>query len=410
VEMNIRFWMVVLSAAVLSAGGAAAESPASLAEPPHWPVGFNLPDSMTEGWRPRGRRDAGKADVLVWTPPSAKRVRAALLIPNNTDSKHFGEHGALREVAAKRELGIVYLRRFEGSVVERTDPPEAAEKTFAALMDLVAKQTGIVEYRHAPWITFGKSSRGRFPFRTAWWFPDRVIASISYHGETPTWPMADWSRARDETVLHVAVNGDTEWMGTWYRHVRPSLLNYRANTAWLPHMVVLHGVGHGNYADTHGSPGWGQPVPPATMSCLYVWDYLALYVDKAIESRVPDGVYPTNGPVRLKQLDPDSGWLIHPRAAEQLLGARWRPLRVEDGVYRIVDHIKEPHEVYEENPGRIDPADLVRPASEVPKAERRKMFWIADRELADAWIRLHSVHKQKAGRAEVGDSPGEENP
>jgi len=369
---------------------AATQQEASLAELPHWPVGMKLPASLTANWKPARRADALKAEVLVWTPPQARRIRAVVLIPNNTDSKHFGEHAALREVAARRELGVVYLRRFDGSVVERSDPPTHADQLQAAL-DAVAEKTGIVEFRHAPWITFGKSSRGRFPFRTAWQFPQRVIASISYHGETPTWPAADWARLRDETVLHVNVNGETEWMGTWYRHVRPCLLNYRARRAWLPHQVVVHRVGHGNYADMHGSEGWGKPVPAGAISCLRVWDYLALYVDKAIQLRVPEKAYPTDGPVQLTQVDPASGYLVHPRAVEELLGAKWRPIREADGVYQIVDHVKEPGEVYDEDPGEVDRKRLIRKATDVPEAERRKMFWVADREQAAAWLKLHNV-------------------
>jgi len=30
----------------------------------------------------------------------------------------------------------------------------------------------------------------------------------------------------------------------------------------------------------------------------------------------------------------------------------------------------------------------------VPEAERLKLFWAADRELADAWLKLHSVSGQ----------------
>lgn len=71
--------------------------------------------------------------------------------------------------------------------------------------------------------------------------------------------MAEWSRVGDESVLHLAMNGKEEWSGTWYRHVRPSLLNYHHNTKWLGHQLVLKGVGHGEYADKHGSDGWGKP-------------------------------------------------------------------------------------------------------------------------------------------------------
>ena len=42
----------------------------------------------------------------------------------------------------------------------------------------------------------------------------------------------------ERNVLHVSLNGETEWGGTWNRHVRPSLLNYRAQSSWLPHLAV----------------------------------------------------------------------------------------------------------------------------------------------------------------------------
>jgi len=262
----------------------------SYAELPYWPIGFKLPPEITVDWpqsdKERKRREKArmtpKADVLVWTPPKARRIRAAFLIPANTDSKHIGEHEAVRKVAAKHEMGIVYLRAFQGAVIERVEPPRLADKGFDDVLSLVAKKTGIAEYRHAPWITLGKSSRGRFPFRTTWWFPNRVIASVSYHGETPTWPMPPWSRVKDETVMHVAINGDQEWSGTWYRHVRPSLLNYHANTSWLTHQLVLRNVGHGGYKDMHGSTGWGQPVPEAERRKLF-WipdrEMLAAWLD-----------------------------------------------------------------------------------------------------------------------------------
>ena len=396
------------AAAAPDAAAKAAETEVSLAELPHWPVGFKLPEELTVGWRGHDRmHKSPTAHILVWTPPGAKRVRAAMLIPNNSDSKIVGEHAAIREVAAKHEIGIVYLRSVDGSVVEWADPPKAAEKTFAALLDLVAKKTGIAEFRHAPWITFGKSSRGRFPFRTTWWFPKRVIASISYHGETPTWPMQSWSRVKDESVLHLAVNGQDEWSGTWYRHVRPCLLNYHANTSWLTHQVVLYGVGHGNYADAHGSKGWGKDVPDGLISCLRAWDYIALYIDKAMELRVPKGAYPTDKPTQLKQVDRNSGYLIHPRAPEELLGMKWHAFRYRDGAYRTIPWPDEKHPVLDPNPGKVDKKLLIRRAADVPEAERRKLFWVADRQQAEAWLKLHDVHGYGAGLLSqaAADSP-----
>lgn len=362
--------------------------PISMAELPFWPVGMKLPDAVPMKKPPK---DRSKAEIMAWAPPGAKHIRAMIIIPNNSDSKDWSQHAAVREVCIKREVGIVYLRNFPADLIEFSDQPDT--NSLQIVLNAVAEQTGIAEFRHAPWITFGKSSRGRFPFRMAWLFPERTIACISYHGETPTWPMPPWSHIKDETILQVNANGQDEWDRTWYQHVRPSLLNYRAQTAWLPHQVVAYGVGHGNYVDVNGSPGWGKPVPPGTMSVLRVWDYLAVFVDKAVALRVPTDKYPTDGPLKLKQVDPDTGYLIHPRAVEEFLGAKWRPLRQTDGVYTIVDHIKEPGEVFDPNPGKVDASLLIRKATDVPAAERKGLFWVADKEQADAWLKLHTPPK-----------------
>jgi hypothetical protein len=306
-------------------------------------------------------RNNKQPDVLVWTPPKARRLRALLIIIANTDSKHFGEHGTLRKVAAKREMGVVYLRC--GEVIDDLSRrrPGKNDTIIQGILDAVAKETGIAEFRHAPWIPFGKSSMGRFPFWMAWAYPERTIAGISYHGETPTWPPAPWANLDGESVLYASVNGETEWGGTWNRHVRPSLLNYRAQQNWLPHQVIVYDVGHGNYPDTHGSPGWGKSFPDR-VTCIDVWDYLALFVDKAIEARVPNGSYPTRGPVKLNQLEESTGWLIDPFAIERLFEIPPQPLKSSPTGY-VVDPAGD-----EPTPGFVvvSPAAGFRPPTGVP--------------------------------------------
>ena len=372
---------------------AAAEAPASLAEPPLWPIGLRLSDEMV-GERSAKTKDR-PADVLIWVPPGAKRFRALMIVPNNSDSKNFHEHGALRRVAARHEVGIVYLRAFYTGIEyhhsKPVETPPAAPDNILRLLDLLAKETGRPEFRHAPWITFGKSSRGEFPFRMGWLYPERTIAGITYHGETPTWPIPKYAKRQKESILYVCANGKEEWSGTWYRHVRPSLLNYRAAAPWLPHQVVGFGVGHGNYVDAHGSPGWGNPVPEARMSVLRIWDYLTMFVEKALALRLPETGYPTNGPLTLRQVDPLSGYLIHPRAIEELLGTKWLAFRSKDGQYQLIPWPDEVHPVYDTEQGTVDPALLIRKATDVPEAERTKLLWVADRELAEAWLGLHNV-------------------
>lgn len=289
-----------------------------------WPHSFDLPESL-RGPKPP---NAKGADVLVWVPRGATRIRAMILIPNNSDSYAFGGCTPLREVAAKHEMGVIYLRTFDSAIEwERKTPPEPTN--INEMLNIVAEQTKIAEFRHAPWITFGKSSRGSFPFRAAWLVPDRTIATISYHAETPTWPVPDYAKLNGQSIMHVNANGDTEWGGTWYNHVRPSLLNYRAKKGWLAHQVVARGIGHGNYPEEAASSG--DSAPPVMR--IQVWEYLALFVDKALTLRLPKDKYPTDAPLTLKQVDEASGFLIDPFAVEALLGMPKQPLVEEGGVY-----------------------------------------------------------------------------
>jgi hypothetical protein len=287
---------------------------------------LDLPAKLRQAKSPKKRKRKPKAPILVWVPKDAKKIRAVLLIPDNSDSKHVGEYGPMRDVLSEHEAAVVYLR---GHPLERNlDDAQA-------IMAHIAKETGIEEFGHCPWVTFGKSSRGKFPYYLAWKYPQRVIATIAYHAETPKWPMADWSKVTQEhTILHCSVNGETEWGGTFHKHVRPSLLNYRAGTGWLPHQAIAEGVGHGDYVDVHGSGGHGKE-HPGKVSCHDVWDYLSVFVDKALALRLPEKGYPTDAPLKLRKVDPAKGLLIEPFALEDILEKPRMPLVRKNKQYVI---------------------------------------------------------------------------
>ena len=71
-----------------------------------------------------------------------------VMIVANSDSKEFGMDSTVREVLAKNETAVVYMRF---TFQQRMDQTQE-------LLDHIAAQTGIEEFSHAPWISFGKSS------------------------------------------------------------------------------------------------------------------------------------------------------------------------------------------------------------------------------------------------------------
>jgi len=350
---SLRATLVGVLLGAFLPGSVSVAAGTELAELPHWPIGIDVPSSA-----PPPRKPLKKAAILVWVPPHVKRIRAMLLIRQNTDSKHFGEHAALRRVGAKHEMAVVYLRYYPHEHLVKNP----RDRVIFQILDSVAKETGIDEFRHAPWITFGKSSVGKFPFYLAWAFPQRTIATISYHAETPTWPPEAWAKVQDETILHVSLNGETEWGGTWNRHVRPSLLNYRAKSSWLPHLAVAHDVGHGNYLDVHGGPGWGKKFP-GKVTCIRVWDYLSLYVDKALALRLPEGKkHPSKGPIELRQVDASAGYLIRPYAVEDMFRLPRITMTKSNDGYVVDPAGDDPPPTFV----AVEPAKGLKPPSGVP--------------------------------------------
>ena len=336
-QMKLLGLSVVVLSGLLSISSAVAQTsgPASQPAPdPFWPISVKMPERLG-GYPPPQPGKPESVDLRVWVPEGAKHLRAVMLVPENSDSKHVVEHAPLRAAATKHEMGIIYMRGFNPGIEHLKDPAVAPDgKNILEMLEIVAKQTGIKEFQYAPWVTFGKSSRGEFPFHAAWVFPDRVIASVTYHGETPTWPVPDWVKLNGQTILSVSANGETEWGGTWFNHVRPSLLNYRSQKGWLSHQTVAKDVGHGDYVDGHGSEGWGK-LFPGKVTCIRVWDYLAMFVDKALELRLPKNVYPTDGPLKLNQVDEASGYVIDPFAVEETFAVPHLPLREKDGLFVV---------------------------------------------------------------------------
>lgn len=300
--------VIVLGVAMLvglgmSASAQIGASGVALAEP-LWPYGWMLPAKLGGSDAPPAA--GAKADILVWAPEGATRIKAAFLVPNNSDSMGFAQCRALRAVATKHEMGIVYMRKY-GTGIEGLPAPVPDLQPLPALLKWVAKEMGIPEFEHAPMITFGKSSRGSFPYRVGWYWPERMVASVTYHGETPSWPIPTWAKPQTENILELNMNGETEWGGTWYVHVRPSLLNYRAQTGWLPHQAAAWGVGHGDYNGAGMTP---------RIDRNRVWAYMSLFIDKALALRVPAGAYATQAPIKLNAVDDSTGYCIDPFAIE----------------------------------------------------------------------------------------------
>lgn len=101
-----------------------------------------------------------------------------------------------------------------------------------------------------------------------------------------------------------------------------------------------------------GSEGWGKE-HPGQIRCIDTWTYLSVFIDKAMDLRVPEG-FPTDEPFKLKQVDPSKGLLIKPHAIEDMFQSERFPIIKENGVYQQVGEPKSPVNGYSVIPAAKD--------------------------------------------------------
>ena len=68
--------------------------------------------------------------VLSWIPPKSTRIKAVMFLPNNTDTVKIGEHPAMRAMAAKHHVAILFFRNVSGSLIENPKDPKALNPNF----------------------------------------------------------------------------------------------------------------------------------------------------------------------------------------------------------------------------------------------------------------------------------------
>ena len=139
-------------------------------DPNPWPISYQLPESLFELWGSVDERalqqyrksiQLDQQHVELWIPPESQRIRAILLIANNTDSYLIGEHPAVREVAGRQHMAIMHFKAVPGALIEHVpaEGPKVAARSMEIILNQAAELSGIDDLRHAAWITLGKSSR-----------------------------------------------------------------------------------------------------------------------------------------------------------------------------------------------------------------------------------------------------------
>jgi hypothetical protein len=233
-----------------------------------------------------------RGTAFMWIPEKYTCVRGIIWSMQNLLERNWLEDPIIRRTAADEGLAIVYVAGNDPSITWEMKP-DSVEATKRLFNDL-AEKSGYAELAFAPIIWMGHSFHGRtWIFANA--MPERTIAAIPIR----TYPMPD-SLGFTGIPLCYVVGQTTEL--PQYNDGRPgdrdffwpvvrdtSLALRAANPDNLIGVVVYPGGTHTDWDETQAR-------------------FVALYIRKACEYRLPKEM-PTNGPVKLKSIAPESGWL-----------------------------------------------------------------------------------------------------
>ena len=223
------------------------------------------------------------SSAFLWIPADAKQVRGLLVAGMTLMEREFAKDAAIRKACADAGLGILFFKCGLGDV----DLPRV-------LLDF-ARISGYGELPVAPLMFVGHSAGGPQAKALAIKMADRCFGLVLYRGGVPG---GKESVPPGVPVLMMLGQFD-EFGGTMrdpsgreaWEGVRDALAEFRAKDRRnLASVVVEPGAGHFAWSDRNAA-------------------YLALFIRKAAQARIPDWPADAKQPVQCKPVAPPSGWL-----------------------------------------------------------------------------------------------------
>ena len=280
----------------------------------------------------------GQARAYLWIPPGCKKVNTVIFAQNNMEEQSILEHPAFRTEMAKLGVAEVWVSPASDLFFRFN---EGAGEAFEGIMNDLAAVSGYNELSYAPFIGMGHSAAASNPYYMAAWKPERALAAISVSGQWPYFrgaPFAPdiWGARNIDYVPCLETMGEYESAATWSAEG----LKERQTHPLMP-LSMLSCPGEFHFASSDNKVG-----------------YLALYIKKAMQYRLPKNTAANEAP-KLIPVDPvKTGWLAD----------KWR----------------------------FDKSPVAEPAPVAQyKGDAAQAFWFFDEEMARATVVYEAQHRNK---------------
>ena len=277
--------------------------------------------------------------AYLWIPENCKQVRAVIIGQHNMTEETIFEHPEFRKNMGK--LGIAEIWITPG-IDQRWDVTKGTQQIFETMMKNLSEVSGYTELEFAPVIPIGHSAMATYPWNFAAWNPERTLAVLSIHGDSPRTHLTgygranlDWGTRTIEGIPSLMVMGEDEW---WEDRLITSF-DYRREYRNAP-LSFLADAGHGHFDISDE-----------------LIDYLSLFLKKTVEYRLPEHSS-LDAPIQLIPVEAKNGWLAD----------RWR--KNEKPTAEAASYDKY-------------------------KGDKNHAFWYFDKEMADATEKYYANERGK---------------
>ena len=277
--------------------------------------------------------------AYLWIPENCKQVRAVIIGQHNMTEETIFEHPEFRKNMGK--LGIAEIWITPG-IDQRWDVTKGTQQIFETMMKNLSEISGYAELEFAPVIPIGHSAMATYPWNFAAWNPERTLAVLSIHGDSPRTHLTgygranlDWGTRTIEGIPSLMVMGEDEW---WEDRLITSF-DYRREYRNAP-LSFLADAGHGHFDISDE-----------------LIDYLSLFLKKTVEYRLPEHSS-LDAPIQLIPVEAKNGWLAD----------RWR--KNEKPTAEAASYDKY-------------------------KGDKNHAFWYFDKEMADATEKYYANERGK---------------
>ena len=232
------------------------------------------------------RAKNGIQQIKMWVPPGPDPIRGALFHGNPGgygDTRNIPRDPQLQEFAARHGFAIIGVTSFPGGQVYN----ELARVVIAA-MDDWAKLGFHPEIANLPLIARGSSNAGVTAYSLACYVPERMICFTPNVGPRYTPPSPPDAALKVPALLHVGT--EDPFFRDGVERTRQLFADARprgALWAWTAEQGKGHEIGHIDDIDME-------------------------FYDTCIALRLPPDADPRRGPVALREIPQDQGWLADP--------------------------------------------------------------------------------------------------